>query len=147
MAQGKSFADGLDSPNIVFPSANLEEASKWAAFGLCTSSCSGPVETELASDSSPLFSTTVETAGQSCIVGSRILVHESVHDEFVKLLVARVAEMTVGKGPDAFYGSLISQVQFDKVLGYVETGKSEGAKLEIGGVSDALLAVVCSPLV
>lgn len=84
----------------------------------------------------------VETAGQSCIVGSRILVHESIHDAFVKLLVARVAEMSVGKNEDAFYGSLISKAQFDKVLGFIETGKSEGAKVEIGGESPsfALLA-------
>lgn len=45
--------------------------------------------------------------------------------------------MEVGKGPDAFYGSLISKVQFEKVLGYIETGKREGAKLEIGGLSAA----------
>ena len=55
-----------------------------------------------------------------------------VYDEFLQLFVAAVQDIKVGKAPDSFYGSLISRVQFDKVLSYIETGKSE-AKLETGG--------------
>ncbi|KAL7417228.1 putative aldehyde dehydrogenase [Mrakia frigida] len=99
---------GGKSPNIIFSSANLQEAARWAAFGL------------------------FETGGQSCIVGSRILVQDTVYDEFLKLFVAAVKEIKVGKDDDSFYGSLISKVQFDKVLKYIETGKKE-AKLETGG--------------
>lgn len=49
--------------------------------------------------------------------------------EFVKV----VEQIRVGKDPKAFYGSLISKVQFDKVLNYIEIGKKEG-KLETGGM-------------
>lgn len=43
-----------------------------------------------------------------------------------------MSELTVGKGEDAFYGTVISQAQFGKVMGYIAKGKEE-AKLEIGG--------------
>lgn len=56
-----------------------------------------------------------ETAGQSCIVGSRILVQDTVYDEFLRLYIAAVKEIKVGKSGDDFYGALISKIQFDKV--------------------------------
>jgi len=99
---------GGKSPNIIFPSANLKEAAKWAAFGL------------------------FETTGQSCIVGSRVLVHESIYEEFATELVEVVKQIKVGKDEECFYGSLISKVQFDKVMSFIETGKKE-AKLLTGG--------------
>jgi len=66
------------------------------------------------------------------IVGSRILVHESIHEEFLEEFKKVVQQIVVGKDPKAFYGSLISKVQFDKVMEYIEIGKKE-AKLELGG--------------
>jgi acyl-CoA reductase-like NAD-dependent aldehyde dehydrogenase len=53
----------------------------------------------------------------------------------VKVFVHVVKQIKVGKDSKAFYGSLISKVQFDKVLSYIEAGKSE-AKLECGGGQD-----------
>ena len=69
---------------------------------------------------------------QTGIVGSRIIVHESIHDEFVAEFKSVVQQIEVGKDTKAFYGSLISKVQFDKVMNYIEIGKKE-AKLELGG--------------
>lgn len=66
------------------------------------------------------------------IVGSRILVHEDVHDQFLAEFKKVVEQIVVGKDPKAFYGSLISKIQFDKVMDYIEVGKKE-AKLELGG--------------
>lgn len=53
----------------------------------------------------------------------------------MKVFVDVVKQIKVGKDSKAFYGSLISKVQFDKVLSYIEAGKSE-AKLECGGGQD-----------
>jgi acyl-CoA reductase-like NAD-dependent aldehyde dehydrogenase len=69
--------------------------------------------------------------GQSCTAASRILVHEKVHDEFVAMLKARVDAMKMGDPLDEAtdIGTIISRSQLDKVLGYIESGRSEaGAK-------------------
>jgi acyl-CoA reductase-like NAD-dependent aldehyde dehydrogenase len=69
--------------------------------------------------------------GQSCTAASRILVHDKVHDEFVAMLTARVDAMKMGDPLDEAtdIGTIISRSQLDKVLGYIELGRSEpGAK-------------------
>jgi aldehyde dehydrogenase (NAD+) len=72
--------------------------------------------------------------GQVCTASSRIFVHEKVHDEFVKKLVEASKKRTQGDGfGDVNMGPQVSDEQQKTVLGYIESGKSEGAKLELGG--------------
>jgi len=65
--------------------------------------------------------------GQSCTAASRILVHEKIHDEFVAMLKERVDAMKMGDPlhEDTDIGTIISRSQLDKVLGYIESGRSE----------------------
>ncbi len=73
--------------------------------------------------------------GQSCCASSRVFVHESVHDAFVDKL-KKIADSKVVGDPFAnttTNGALISDLQFRKVLDYIESGKAEGAKVVAGG--------------
>lgn len=74
-------------------------------------------------------------SGQFCMSGSRTFVHESIYDEFVAKAVEMAKNTPVGDAfePSTFNGPLISKVQLDKVLNYIELGKKEGAKLLCGG--------------
>jgi acyl-CoA reductase-like NAD-dependent aldehyde dehydrogenase len=102
---------GGKSPNIVLADADLEAAVRGAT--------------------SAIFYNT----GQACTAGSRLLVEESVRDELVEKLVKRAASMRPGDplDPKCRMGPLVSQEQLDRVLGYIETGKAEGAELVYGG--------------
>lgn len=102
---------GGKSPNIVFPDATFENAVNGALSGIFSA------------------------AGQSCSAGSRLLLHERIHDEFVRELVERAAEITLGdpKDPSTEMGPLASAEQFETVERYVELGRSEGAVVEYGG--------------
>ena len=74
-------------------------------------------------------------AGQVCSAATRIIVEDSVHDEFVTRLAARVAGLRVGDPVDeaTTMGPVISRKQMDGVLGYIDIGLDEGAKLVVGG--------------
>ncbi|KHF40092.1 betaine-aldehyde dehydrogenase [Halalkalibacter okhensis] len=74
-------------------------------------------------------------AGQICSAGTRLIIEESIHDEFVKALVERVKNIKLGSGfdEDTQMGPLISAEHLAKVESYVETGIKEGAKLVLGG--------------
>lgn len=102
---------GGKSANIIFPGANVETAVKAAGAGI-------------------FFNT-----GQVCSAGSRILAHRSIHDEVVERLVARAHGMRLGNPRDdkTSMGPLISQTQMERVLGYIEVGRKEGAKIATGG--------------
>ncbi|GAA5897737.1 hypothetical protein JCM6882_000081 [Rhodosporidiobolus microsporus] len=102
---------GGKSPVIVFPSADLEEAASWAALGIFYNS------------------------GQDCTAGSRIFVHESIHDDFVAKLVEKAKACAIGNPLDesTSFGPLISAAQRDKVISYIESGISEGATAAAGG--------------
>jgi acyl-CoA reductase-like NAD-dependent aldehyde dehydrogenase len=102
---------GGKSPNIVFADANLDDAVPSSAYAIYYS------------------------AGQSCDARSRILVEESVYDEFVSRLADAAGRVKVGDPLDAEtqMGSLISQAHRDKVHGYVEQGRAEGAEVVTGG--------------
>jgi aldehyde dehydrogenase (NAD+) len=100
---------GGKSPNIVMADAALEPAlygALWAIFS---------------------------NAGQVCVAGSRLLVHASIHDEFVERLVRMVRGLKLG-GPkaEADMGPLISAAQRERVLAYIAVGRDE-AKLVVGG--------------
>ncbi|MDM0072737.1 aldehyde dehydrogenase, partial [Variovorax sp. J31P207] len=105
---------GGKSPNIVFADADLDDAIYGVMGGI--------------------FSAT----GQSCMAGSRVLVEDSVYDDFARKLAAATAKLTLGDPLDSGVdvGPLACRNQFDKVLSYIEIGKAEGARLIAGGVRD-----------
>jgi acyl-CoA reductase-like NAD-dependent aldehyde dehydrogenase len=102
---------GGKSPNVVFEDANMEAAvdsALWATFF---------------------------HQGQVCESGTRLLVPESIHDDFVDRLVARARQIKVGDALDydTDMGPLVSEAQRDTVERYVRIGQEEGAKLVLGG--------------
>jgi acyl-CoA reductase-like NAD-dependent aldehyde dehydrogenase len=102
---------GGKAPVIVFPDANLEKAMDAVAVGIF------------------LY------AGQSCTAGSRLLLHRSIHDAFLDGLIERARALRVGSPLDeeTQLGPMVSARQLDRVLGYVERGRSEEARLILGG--------------
>ncbi|CAE6371961.1 unnamed protein product [Rhizoctonia solani] len=102
---------GGKSPNIIFNDADLEAAVRWAAFGIFFNH------------------------GQTCCAGSRVFVQAGVYDKFVELFTAHVNKLKVGDPfkSETFQGPQVSQVQFDRIMGYIESGKSQGATVATGG--------------
>jgi acyl-CoA reductase-like NAD-dependent aldehyde dehydrogenase len=102
---------GGKSPNLVFADANLADAIPSAVWSIYYS------------------------AGQSCEARSRVLVEQSVYDDFVTQFSEKTQQLRVGDPLDAEtqMGSLISTAHRDKVHGYVEKGREEGAEVVTGG--------------
>lgn len=101
---------GGKSPNVIFADADLDGAVEWAMIGIFLNQ------------------------GEVCSAGSRILIEESIKDEFVKRLVKKANAMTIGnplENPDM--GPLVSEEHMNKVLGYIKKGVEEGATLVCGG--------------
>ncbi|KAL4457888.1 hypothetical protein ABPG75_012753 [Micractinium tetrahymenae] len=72
--------------------------------------------------------------GQCCVAGSRLFVHEAIYDEFVEKAAARAKSKKVGDPfTDVEQGPQVDRDQMDKILGYIESGKQQGAKLLAGG--------------
>ena len=102
---------GGKNPMIVMDDANLDLALEgviWGAFG---------------------------TTGQRCTATSRLICHESVHDEFVQMIAEEAQTLQLGYGNDegVDMGPLINQQALDKVSGYIDIGQNEGATLHLGG--------------
>ncbi len=76
-----------------------------------------------------------DNAGQVCLSGTRILVHESIADAFAEKFAAKVATLKQGdpRDPDTDIGPQIHQVHFDRVKGFVDRAKAEGANIVWGG--------------
>ncbi len=74
-------------------------------------------------------------AGQCCEAGSRLLLPEKLHDEFVEKLTAKTKKIKLGdpKSETTDMGPVISKKQQDRILGYISKGMSEGALLACGG--------------
>jgi aldehyde dehydrogenase (NAD+) len=102
---------GGKSPNIVFADADMDQAVEGPHFALFFNQ------------------------GQCCCAGSRVFVEEKAYDEFIDRSVQRAKKRKVGNPLDPIteQGPQVDQDQFDKVLGYVDAGKREGAKLLCGG--------------
>jgi acyl-CoA reductase-like NAD-dependent aldehyde dehydrogenase len=103
---------GGKSPHVIFPDCgDLDAAAEAVAWGI------------------------FYNQGETCNAGSRLLVHADVQDEFLER-VARVAE-GIQPGdpldPDTKMGAIVDDRQLERVLGYIETGKDEGADLRVGG--------------
>jgi aldehyde dehydrogenase (NAD+) len=73
--------------------------------------------------------------GQCCCAGSRLFVQEGIYDKFVAAAVAKAKAIKVGayNEPGSEQGPQVDDIQFQKVLGYIETGKKEGATVATGG--------------
>ncbi|CAM4003479.1 NAD-dependent succinate-semialdehyde dehydrogenase [Vreelandella rituensis] len=80
-----------------------------------------------------------QTAGQDCLAANRILVHESIHDEFVEHFAQRMSALTVGNGLDSEVdlGPLIHAQAVEKASAIVDDAVSRGAKLVMGDQSQA----------
>jgi len=102
---------GGKSPNIVFNDADIDNAISWVNFGIFFNH------------------------GQCCCAGSRIYVQEGIYDKFVERFKERALANKVGDPfqADTFQGPQISQLQFDRIMGYIEAGKAAGATVEVGG--------------
>jgi len=102
---------GGKSPNIVFADADLDAAVRGATMGIFYGK------------------------GEVCAAGSRLLVESSIKDEFLAKVADRAKKMTAGDplNPKTRLGAISSKSQMERVLGYIETAKKEGATLLAGG--------------
>jgi aldehyde dehydrogenase (NAD+) len=80
----------------------------------------------------------MKSAGEKCTATSRVIVIESIADEFIRRLVARVKSLEVGPGVEAspYLGPLISAQALDNALNHIERAKRDGARLLCGGALD-----------
>lgn len=101
---------GGKSPNIIFEDADVDLAVQWAAFGIFLNH------------------------GQTCCAGTRVFVHEKIYDEFIPKFLAHAKSLKVGDpfDPQTFQGPQVSQIQYDRIMGYIEDGK-KNATCEMGG--------------
>ncbi len=78
--------------------------------------------------------------GEVCTCPSRLLIQESIYDRFIDLVIARAKQIKRGNPLDTevMVGAQASQEQFDKILDYIKIGRTEGAKVLIGGEAEAL---------
>src|SRR6201999_519431 len=73
--------------------------------------------------------------GQVCCAGSRIFVQAGIYDKFVEKFTASSKALKLGDpfNADTYQGPQVSQQQFDRIMGYIESGKQQGATLHLGG--------------
>ncbi|WP_322054477.1 aldehyde dehydrogenase family protein [Paraburkholderia bannensis] len=102
---------GGKAANVVFADADLDAALDGVLFG------------------------TILNQGEECVAGTRLLIEESVADDFVRNLVERAKKVVVGLPLDekTDVGALIHEQHMNKVLDYIRIGKEEGAQLAVGG--------------
>lgn len=104
---------GGKSPNVVFADADIEAAVRGAVNAI------------------------FYNKGEVCSAGSRLLVERSIKDEFLEKVKDRAGKLLATQGnplnPKTRLGPQVSQAQMEKVLGYIEKGEAEGAKLVFGG--------------
>ena len=101
---------GGKSPLVVFADCALDAAVEWAMIGI-------------------FFN-----AGQVCAATSRLIIEESIKDEFLEKLVQKANAITLGPGMNnSDMGAIITEAQMNKILDYIESGKQEGATLLCGG--------------
>ena len=102
---------GGKSPNIVFEDADVEAAANGVVSGI--------------------FAAT----GQTCMAGSRLLVQEGIHDELVERLTEKARSIKLGNPLEAEteMGPIAFEEQLEKVRGYVDAGREQGAEVVYGG--------------
>lgn len=109
--KGVTLELGGKSPQIIFDDADLDRAVFSAVLGFCANQ------------------------GQACLAGSRILIQDTVHDRVLELMTKVAEGIVVGDptDPASMMGALISARQLERVLGYVDVGRADGANLVTGG--------------
>jgi len=102
---------GGKSPDVVFADANLELAVPGAGMAVFGNS------------------------GQTCVAGSRVFVERPVYEEFIERVSELARSLRVGNSldPETQIGPLVSQGQLDRVTGYLDSARSEGAQATAGG--------------
>lgn len=102
---------GGKSPNIVFADANIDEAVKWSHMGIFFNH------------------------GQTCCAGSRLFVQEEIYDTFVEKFKAMAEAIKIGdpSKQDTAHGPLVDDLQFNRVMNYIQKGIESGATVNLGG--------------
>ena len=113
---------GGKSPNIILPDADLEAAVKGSYQGIYSNS------------------------GQACNAASRLFVQAEIFDEVVERLAEFASQAKVGPGldPDSQFGPLVSEEQYGRVTGYIDSGLEEGAEAVAGGTPETAAAAATS---
>ncbi|MGY1806928.1 aldehyde dehydrogenase [Blastococcus sp. SYSU D00669] len=116
---------GGKSPQIVFPDADLDAAANGLVAGV--------------------FAAT----GQTCMAGSRLIVHAEVHDTLVDRIAERARTIKLGDptDPATEMGPVANQPQYEKVLGYLSGAAAEGASFACGGAPSSLGGLFVEPTV
>ena len=116
---------GGKSPVVVMPDVNVDEVAPAAAGGIFFNS------------------------GQICVAGSRLFAHRSIFDRMVEGVSAAAAfwKPRPSLDPQAHMGPLVSREQMDRVMGYIESGKREGASVVLGGDAPAANGYYVNPTV
>jgi betaine-aldehyde dehydrogenase len=106
---------GGKSPNIVFADAGFEQAIEGTCNGIFWNQ------------------------GEICSAGSRVFVERAIYDDALEAMTERANAVRLGSGldPETTMGPLVSKEQQERVLSYIEVGRSEGAKLAVGGGNGA----------
>lgn len=102
---------GGKSANIVLDDADIDQAVKGAIAGI------------------------FGAAGQTCMAGSRLLLQDTIHDQFVEKLISEVKKARIGdpSNPETQIGPIATRPHFEKVQSYIEIAKNEGATCAFGG--------------
>jgi aldehyde dehydrogenase (NAD+) len=103
---------GGKSPNIVFDDADIDNAISWVNFGIFFNH------------------------GQCCCAGSRVYVQEGIYDKFVQRFKERAQKNVVGDpfAADTFQGPQVSQLQFDRIMGYVYQIPSSALQVQFANI-------------
>lgn len=110
---------GGKNPMIVFPDVDIDKAADGCLKGM----------------------NLARSMGQSCQSNSRVFVHDKVYDRFVEALLVRVAKLKVGnpREESTVMGPVNHKKHYDRILGFIQSGKEEGADLAHGGQRPAAL--------
>lgn len=105
---------GGKSPQVVFADADLERAAEGISAGVFAS------------------------GGQTCLAGSRLLVHESVHDQLLALIVGRAKRVQLGdpRDPDTDVGPVATAAQYRSIAAHIEDARASDARIVFGGELD-----------
>ncbi|TFK33766.1 aldehyde dehydrogenase domain-containing protein [Crucibulum laeve] len=116
---------GGKSPNIIFDDADLEQAVNWSAHGIFWNH------------------------GQACCAGSRIFVQAGIYDEFLKRFTEKAQKIRVGDpfGKDIDQGPQVSELQYDRIMSYIDSGRQEGATVHTGGTRVGTEGYFISPTI
>lgn len=101
---------GGKSPNILFEDCDQREALEWVTRSI------------------------IQNAGQTCSAGSRLLIHQSIKEDFLKRLAEKLTAVTIGKGEDdAELGPILNAKQYERIESFMDTARTEGAHFLAGG--------------